>query len=73
MTAACWRRTTTRWLRWIEYQRVTAAAELPAALADVTLSSRRRRAQALLYNSGMHFGDWLTPSTMEAGRCTRRS
>ena len=53
--------------RWIEYQRVTAAAELPASLADVTLSSRRRRAQALLYNSGMHFGDWLTPSTMESG------
>ena len=53
--------------RWIEYQRVTAAAELPASLTDVSLSSRRRRAQALLYNSGMHFGDWLTPSTMESG------
>ena len=26
-------------LRWIEYQRVTAAAELPAALAEVSLSS----------------------------------
>ncbi len=53
--------------RWIEYQRVTAAAELPAALAEVTLLDERRRAQALLYNSGMHFGDWLTPSTMESG------
>ena len=53
--------------RWIEYQRLTAAAELPAALAEVPLSDDRRRAQALLYNSGMHFGDWLTPSTMESG------
>ncbi|HET8896386.1 MAG TPA: family 78 glycoside hydrolase catalytic domain, partial [Protaetiibacter sp.] len=54
-------------VRWIEYQRVTAADELPAALAGTTLSSRRRRAQALLYNTGMHFGDWLTPSTIESG------
>ena len=53
--------------RWIEYQRLTAAAELPAALAEVPLPDDRRRAQALLYNSGLHFGDWLTPSTMESG------
>ena len=52
---------------WIEYQRVTAAAELPDSLADVALSADRRRAQALLYNSGLHFGDWLTPTTMESG------
>ncbi len=52
-------------LRWIDYQRVTAAAELPPALVGMKLSEQRRHAQALLYNTGMHFGDWLTPSTME--------
>ena len=52
-------------LRWIEYQRVTAAAEVPEALVDADLPRGRRRAQALLYNTGEHFGDWLTPSTME--------
>lgn len=52
-------------LRWIEYQRAQAAAELPPALRDAGLSDERRRAQALLYNTGLHFGDWLTPSTME--------
>lgn len=54
-------------LRWIEYQRVTAAAELPSALAEAELSPERRAAQALLFNTGLHFGDWLTPSTMESG------
>jgi len=54
-------------LRWVEYQRVTAAAELPPALTEVSLSDERRRSQSLLYNTGLHFGDWLTPSTMEAG------
>ena len=52
-------------LRWIECQRATASAELPEALAGVDLPDARRRAQALLYNTGEHFGDWLTPSTME--------
>ena len=51
-------------LRWIEYQRRAAAAELPPGLAD-DLPAERRRAQALLFNTGDHFGDWLTPSTME--------
>ncbi|WP_442574055.1 family 78 glycoside hydrolase catalytic domain [Microbacterium sp. F51-2R] len=51
-------------LRWIEYQRRTAAAELPRRLGDA-LPEARREAQALLYNTGDHFGDWLTPSTME--------
>lgn len=54
-------------IRWIDHQQVTAAAELPAALAEADLSDDRRRAQALLYNTGLHFGDWLTPSTMESG------
>ena len=51
--------------RWIEYQESVAASELPDALTDADLSPDRRRAQALLYNTGAHFGDWLTPSTME--------
>lgn len=59
-------------LRWVEYQRATAAAELPEALAGAGLSDERRRAQALLYNTGLHFGDWLTPSTME-GRPTHEA
>ncbi|MFG6492971.1 family 78 glycoside hydrolase catalytic domain [Microbacterium sp. P03] len=54
-------------LRWIGFQRAVAAAELPARLADEELEDDRRRAQALLFNTGDHFGDWLTPSTM-AGR-----
>jgi len=59
-------------LRWIEYQRLTAAAELPEALAGADLAQSRVRAQALLYNTGSHFGDWLTPSTME-GRPTHEA
>lgn len=59
-------------LRWVEYQRATAAAQLPEALAGAGLSDERRRAQALLYNTGLHFGDWLTPSTME-GRPTHEA
>ncbi|HEX5730144.1 family 78 glycoside hydrolase catalytic domain [Microbacterium sp.] len=51
--------------RWVEYQRVTAAAEVPEELAGDDLPRRRRRNQSLLYNTGMHFGDWLAPSTME--------
>ncbi|HYJ49875.1 MAG TPA: family 78 glycoside hydrolase catalytic domain [Microbacterium sp.] len=51
--------------RWVEYQRVTAAAEVPEALLGDDLPRRRRRHQSLLFNTGMHFGDWLTPSTME--------
>ncbi|MFH5879437.1 family 78 glycoside hydrolase catalytic domain [Arthrobacter sp. NA-172] len=52
--------------RWIEYQR-QAATELPASLTGDSLSHERRGRQALLYNAGAHFGDWLTPSTL-AGR-----
>jgi alpha-L-rhamnosidase len=52
-------------MRWIDYQQTTAATELPDALSTVDLTPDRRRAQALLYNTGAHFGDWLTPSTME--------
>ncbi|MFB7883319.1 family 78 glycoside hydrolase catalytic domain [Microbacterium sp. NPDC056057] len=52
-------------LRWIDYQTTTARAELPASLAEVALDEARADAQALLYDTGAQFGDWLTPSTME--------
>lgn len=52
-------------LRWVDYQRRTAAAETPEQLAEIDLDEDRRRRQALLFNTGAHFGDWLTPSTME--------
>lgn len=51
--------------RWIDHQRRTARAELPTSLDGQALSEERRRAQALLWNTGTQFGDWQTPSTME--------
>ncbi|MFK0120434.1 family 78 glycoside hydrolase catalytic domain [Streptomyces sp. NPDC090994] len=51
-------------LRWIGHQRARAA-DLPDRLRDIPLDPERRRRQALLYNAGEHFGDWLTPSTLE--------
>lgn len=51
--------------RWIDHQRATARAELPASLDGQALSDERRRTQALLWNTGTQFGDWQTPSTME--------
>lgn len=55
---------------WIGYQTRTAAAELRDEYADA--SAERRARQALLYNTGEHFGDWLTPSTLE-GRPTHEA
>ncbi|WP_417512317.1 family 78 glycoside hydrolase catalytic domain [Microbacterium sp.] len=52
-------------VHWVDFQRTAAAAELPHALNDDDLDDDRRRRQALLFNTGAHFGDWLTPSTME--------
>ncbi len=52
-------------LRWVEYQRTAAQTKLPAALQGVAMDDDQRERQALLYNSGDHFGDWLTPSTLE--------
>lgn len=51
-------------LRWAEYQRREAAAGLPESLQGRALSGRRRAVQGLLYNTGLHFGDWLAPSTL---------
>jgi alpha-L-rhamnosidase len=52
-------------LAWIEYQRRTAASAIPPALQRLDLTQERLDRQALLYNTGDHFGDWLTPSTLE--------
>ena len=51
-------------LAWVGYQTRTAAAELPVHLDASVLDNRRRENQALLYNTGEHFGDWLAPSTL---------
>ncbi|MGW9111784.1 family 78 glycoside hydrolase catalytic domain [Microbacterium sp. NPDC055683] len=59
-------------LAWVDYQTRTAAEELHPTLQGVELAPERRRRQALLYNTGEHFGDWLTPSTM-AGRPTHEA
>ncbi|MCX5535977.1 glycoside hydrolase family 78 protein [Streptomyces sp. NBC_00006] len=51
-------------LHWIDHQR-GSAAELPERLRDTALTPEQHTRQALLYNAGEHFGDWLTPSTLE--------
>jgi len=51
--------------RWIEYQAAEAERGLPRGLEDLKLGPERLARQRLLYNSGPHFGDWLTPSTLE--------
>ncbi len=49
-------------LAWVDYQARTAASEVPPAeLEDASLNEQRRKNQALLYNTGDHFGDWLAP------------
>ncbi|WP_394554886.1 family 78 glycoside hydrolase catalytic domain [Agromyces sp. MMS24-JH15] len=50
---------------WIEHQRRVARTELPGWAQEARLPAERRARQALLYNTGRHFGDWLTPSTLE--------
>ncbi|MFJ2620302.1 family 78 glycoside hydrolase catalytic domain [Glutamicibacter sp. NPDC087344] len=51
--------------RWITYQATEAQREIPESLMHLTLSPERQARQRLLYNTGLHFGDWLTPSTLE--------
>ncbi|MGK9220048.1 MULTISPECIES: family 78 glycoside hydrolase catalytic domain [unclassified Microbacterium] len=48
-------------LAWVAFQTRTAETELIGG----ALSDERRARQRLLYNTGEHFGDWLTPSTLE--------
>ncbi|WP_243077187.1 alpha-L-rhamnosidase [Microbacterium sp. SS28] len=59
-------------LAWIGYQTDVAAAGLPAGIDAGQLTPQRRDRQRLLYNTGEHFGDWLTPSTLE-GRPTHEA
>ena len=54
-------------IRWIEFQKRTAASELPVNLADRQISADRRARQSLLFNTGDQFGDWLAPSTLRTG------
>lgn len=51
--------------RWITFQTAQAQRELPVSLQNSAVSPERRARQRLLYNTGLHFGDWLTPSTLE--------
>lgn len=54
-------------VRWVEYQIEVAERDLPQRLEGVALSNADRARQALLWNTGFHFGDWLAPSTLLEG------
>jgi alpha-L-rhamnosidase len=47
--------------RWVAYIEKTAAGNIPANL-DGELGPGRKERQKYLWNTGFHFGDWLTPS-----------
>lgn len=49
---------------WVAFQAGQAAARNPARLEGTPMSPERAARLALLWNGGMHFGDWLAPSTM---------
>lgn len=49
---------------WVEYQMRVAGESLPIRLEGTSLSAEQRDRQALLWNTGFHFGDWLAPSTL---------
>ncbi|CAN5242921.1 glycoside hydrolase family 78 protein [soil metagenome] len=51
-------------VRWVEYQIEVAERDLPDRLDAASLSAADRARQALLWNTGFHFGDWLAPSTL---------
>ncbi|MFV0458851.1 MAG: family 78 glycoside hydrolase catalytic domain [Actinomycetales bacterium] len=50
---------------WVDKQRRDAAI-LPERLRAGGLSQEQERRQSLLWNGVLNFGDWLTPSTMDA-------
>ena len=52
---------------WVEYQITVAERDLPERVDASTLSESDRARQALLWNTGFHFGDWLAPSTLLEG------
>jgi alpha-L-rhamnosidase len=49
---------------WVAFQTAQAGARNPARLSGVPLPPERAARLALLWNGGLHFGDWLAPSTM---------
>lgn len=49
---------------WVEFQARQAATANPERLGDLADDPERAARQALLWNGGLHFGDWLAPSTM---------
>ncbi len=49
---------------WVAFQTAQAAARHPARLGSAELTPERAARHALLWNGGLHFGDWLAPSTM---------
>ena len=49
---------------WVKFQTAQAASRNPARLEGTALSPERSARLALLWNGGLHFGDWLAPSTM---------
>lgn len=49
---------------WVAHQTRQAAERNPKRLDGTALSPERAARLALLWNGGMHFGDWLAPSTM---------
>lgn len=48
-------------VRWVKYAESAASSGVPADLADCEDTERLER-QQYLWNTGFHFGDWLTPS-----------
>lgn len=48
-------------VKWVEHVITTAANNIPDRLKDCTDANRMER-QKYLWNTGFHFGDWLTPS-----------
>ncbi|MCA0251244.1 MAG: glycoside hydrolase family 78 protein [Actinobacteria bacterium] len=51
-------------VKWVEYQTRIAAAELHPRFTGNPPGPERSARQALLWNTGFHFGDWLAPSTL---------
>ena len=48
--------------RWVEYIRMTAETELPEGMDEASLTPEARERQKYLWNTHVHFGDWLAPS-----------
>ncbi len=51
-------------VKWVEYQTRIAAEEVHPRFAENPPGPEQAARQALLWNTGFHFGDWLAPSTL---------